>query len=112
MAKQASKRRARVDSKESAVTAMIHANRVIEPPASMLKSMNAECIDIFNEIISEFANVDWTKHSIRLATLLAKTMLAMQEDMEELDDEGSVIQNDRGNYMMNPRRTACQGYAN
>lgn len=113
--KKSTNRRARVDSKESAVVAMAHANRRIVPPSDMLAKMSADRVDhltvIFDEIINEFANVDWTKHSIRLAATLARTMVAMQEDMDELEDEGSVIQNDRGNYMMNPRRTACQGYS-
>lgn len=105
----------RVDSKESAVVAMAHANKVIVPPADFTKNMSEDDREkftiIFNEIIEEFAKVDWTKHSIRLAAMLARTMKAMQDDFDELDDEGSVIQNDRGNYMMNPRRAACQGYS-
>lgn len=109
--KQSSNRRARVDSKESAVVAMAHANRRIAPPNDMVDDFDEVDEIIFDEIISEFANVDWSKHSIRLAALLTRTIRDMMEDQKELRDEGSVIQNDKGNYAVNPRRTACQGYA-
>lgn len=103
-------RRTRVDSKENHVLAVIHAQRTILPPADIVFDKGDEVI--FNEIIQEFANIDWTPHAIRLAAILTRTIADMQEDQKELRDEGSVLQNDKGNYVMNPRRTACQGYAN
>jgi hypothetical protein len=109
MPKEKKARRARVDSKESAVLAFVHAGKKINPPDD-IEFSDADSV-IFDEIITEFANVDWSRHAVRLACLLARTIADMQEDQKELRDEGSVIQNDRGNYMMNPRRTACQGYA-
>lgn len=102
-------RRPRADSREEAVKTFVATNRVISPPADM--KMDTTDNRVFFEIISEFAKVDWTSHSIRVAALLARTIHDMMADQEELRREGSVIENDRGNPVMNPRRTACQGYA-
>lgn len=103
-------RRPRADSKESAVTTFVAAaRRKIVPPDDM--TMDRTDKRIFDEIINEFAKVDWTAHSIRVAALLARTIHDMQDDQEDLRTEGSVSVNGNGNPVMNPRRTACQGYA-
>lgn len=111
MEKEKPARRQRVDSKEGQVAAMIHANRRIDPPQDMIGEMNEVDIRLFNEIIDEAPNITWTGHTIRVAAILARTLHDMLEDQRELRDEGSVLMNDKGNYVMNPRRTACQGYA-
>ena len=103
-------RRARADSKEEAVRTMIAAaTRNILPPDDV--TYDKTDLVLFNEIIAEFATVDWTPHTVRVAWFLARTMHEMQDDLEELRSEGSVIENARGTPVMNPRRTACQGYA-
>ena len=91
------------------MAAMIHANRKIVPPDNM--TMSVDDVEAFNEIIEEFANVDWTKHNIRIAAILARTITDMITDQEALRDEGSVVYNDKGNAAVNPRRTACQSFA-
>lgn len=109
MTKERAPRKARADSKEQAVKTMIAATSPIYPPDDML--MRDNDMRIFNEIIAEFANVDWSAHTVRIAALLARTIQDMIEDQELLREEGSVVYNDRGNSAMNPRRTAVQGYS-
>lgn len=104
-------RRARSDSKEEAVKTMIAATQTIVPPPDLATEMKPLDFIIFDEVIAEFANVAWTKHTIRIAAMLARTINDMQEDQKELRTEGSVCYNDRGNSYMNPRRTAVQGYS-
>ena len=109
MTKERAPRKARVDSKESAVKAMIAAKVEITPPDDM--KFNAKQLRSFNEIVGEFANVQWTDHSIRLAALLARTVVRMMEDQESLEDEGTVSENARGNPVLNPRSSAIQSAA-
>ena len=102
-------RKQRVDSKEQRVATMIAANREIKPPASMeFSDLDHEN---FNEIIDEFASIQWTNHTVKIAAILARTITDMIEDQEALREEGSVAYSEKGTPVANPRRTACQGYA-
>lgn len=104
-------RRSRVDSQQEQVAAMSHAHREIDPPADMAGDMDELDHILFQEVIDEAPKISWTPHAVRIAAMLARTIRDMLDDQKELRDEGSVISNDRGNFIMNPRRNACQGYA-
>lgn len=99
-------RRARADSRTSAVTAMQAAGRVIQPPADIF--MDARERVIFDEIAAEFPKVELTEHQLRLAALLAKEMSACAEAQGILREEGSVLTNSRGNRVLNPRARIVQ----
>lgn len=94
-------RKARADSKESAVAAMIAEKVVtIEPPEEM--TFSAVHYRIFNEVIDEFAKIDWTPHNIRIAAVLARTLANLSDAQEELIVEGFTAHSTRGTPVINP----------
>lgn len=93
-------RRTRADSKESAVETFVDAKKVIRPPSDMTFS-NIQTM-IFSEIIDEFANVDWTAHSIRLAATLAMALAMLQEAQSDMSASQFVVPNAKGNPVPNP----------
>lgn len=94
-------RKRRVDSKEAAVAAMV-AEKVmlIEPPADMDFDERQE--KVFDEVISEFAKVDWSDHTIRLAASLAMSLWMLQDAQRQLLDEGYTSESSRGTPCINP----------
>jgi hypothetical protein len=98
-------RKPRADSKEQAALAMIHANKRITPPADM--DFTSHQVKIFNEIIDEFAKIDWTKHTIRLAAILARSMSHLQEMQDDLTDEGYTVTGAKGGLALNPKASAA-----
>ena len=113
MARKSTPRKQRADSKEQAVVAMIHADKAINPPDDM--EMNKIQTVIFHEIISEFAKVDWTSHTIRLAAMLARAMWALQNAQEQLfgssDNPDFTTVNARGTVVADPLVSVCQNLA-
>ena len=94
-------RKRRVDSKESAVEAMVGEKvLVIEPPAD--SDFNASQLTVFNEVIEEFAKVDWTPHTIRLAASLAMSLWMLQDAQRDLLTEGYTSESARGTPCINP----------
>lgn len=99
----------RADSKEQAVLSMIHADKQIAPPSDM--DMNAHQELLFHEVIDEFAKVDWTKHTIRLAAVLARSLSMLQAAQEELADGSFTAVNMKGTVTANPLVSVCQNLA-
>lgn len=97
-------RKPRVDSPSEAVNTMLAATRVIEPPEEL--DLDGDEIKQFNNIINEFAKVTWTPHTTVLAGMLARTICQAMEDGKLLGNEGTVIENARGNPCLNPRVSA------
>jgi phage terminase small subunit len=98
-------RKRRVDSKEEAVNTMVAAAVITITPPEKLK-LDADELEVFDEIIAEFATVDWSRHSIRLAAMLARTMNMMQKAQDEVNTDGFTVTNARGNEAMNPAMSA------
>lgn len=96
-------RKTRVDSKENAVAAMIHADKVLNPPANM--NLNAEERECFDEVIAEFAKIDWTRHSLRLASILARGMDQLRKLQISVTDDYTVT-TPKGGVAMNPEMSA------
>ena len=93
-------RKTRVDSKEEAARTFAAAGKIINPPSDL--KLNNQCTMIFSEVIDEFANVDWTPHTIRLAASLAIAMGMLQEAQADLAAMSFVVPNARGNPVPNP----------
>jgi hypothetical protein len=102
-------RKPRADSKEEAVKTFIASVNEVQPPDDM--EFTDEQRVIFDEVIGEFAKVDWTPHAIRLAALLARTVWAMQKGQEALLDEGYTIINAGGRSQLNPTASAVNQMA-
>jgi hypothetical protein len=62
----------------------------------------------FSEIIDEFANVDWSSHTIRLAGVLARALVEFQGLQDDLINEGYTTTGAKGGVIMNPKMSACQ----
>lgn len=98
-------RKRRVDSKEAAVEAMIAEQvLVIEPPATMEFTVAQHVA--FQEVIGEFAKMDWTPHTIRIAALLARSLVLMEEAQDNVITDGFTSTNARGTEHMNPSVSA------
>lgn len=97
-------RKVRADSKEEAVRTFIAANKVVEPPKGM--DFTKEQRVIFDEVIAEFAKIDWSDHSIRLAALLARSIDMLDDAQTALADEGLTSMSQRGTPCINPNLSA------
>lgn len=109
MTTQRKTRKTRVDSKESAVAAMIHADKRIDPPA--FDHWTQEEDDVFQEIIAEFAKIDWSRHTIRIAALLARCMDQLAQLQATLVGEGYTVTTPKGGVAMNPISSAANQLA-
>lgn len=96
-------RRARADSKESAVKHMLAADRAIMPPADL--KLSKEEVVIFHEIIDELPRGEWTAHMVRIAAALARDMHAVSREQEAIVREGTVVAAASGSPIRNPRCT-------
>lgn len=96
-------RKARADSQGEQVRAMMGASLKINPPDGMCESQ-AE-MQIFREVVEEFAAVDWSPHTVRLAAHLAQCLYMLGDAQKELMDEGYTTTNQRGTPVMNPMVT-------
>ena len=98
-------RKQRVDSKEAAVAAMVGEKTLsIEPPDDI--DMTKDDMTAFDEVVSEFAKVDWTPHTIRLAAILARSLVLMRNAQNDVIDEGFTITAPNGGARMNPAVSA------
>jgi hypothetical protein len=107
MAKDKKTRASRVDSKEKAVETFKNANKIIEPPSDIAFTNQQHMA--FSEVIDEFANVDWSRHSIRLAAALARALIEYQSLQDDLINEGYTVPSGRNGdgVSMNPKMSAC-----
>ena len=102
-------RRAPVTAQEQVVKAFVAAAKVIEPPAKFNLTEDEKLV--FQEVIDEFAKVDWTPHSIRLAALLARAITMMTDAQQDLLNEGLSTRNTRGTPVLNPLMSATNQLA-
>jgi len=61
---------------------------------------------VFNELIEALPREQWDKQAIRMAVRLAKMEVYFDYLAQTLQEEGSVIQNDRGTPISNPMHSA------
>lgn len=91
-------RKARADSQESAVKAMVAEKvNIIKPPIDIKLSVDDQ--RAFDEIIEEFAKVDWTSHTIRLAAMLARSLVLLRQAQDEVISDGFTYSTEKGERM-------------
>lgn len=56
----------------------------------------------FEDIVSQRSPDEWTNVHLSLACQLANNMFSIEESTHQLNDEGSVVRNDRGTQIPNP----------
>lgn len=78
---------------------------VAEPPQCP-EDLNADEAAVWDTIIASRSNAEWeTGVDLLLAAQLARMLVLMRNEMEEVVTEGTIIQNPRG-VVPNPRVTA------
>ena len=85
------------------------ASRQIVPPAHV--PLANEDQPFWVSVIGEFARSEWTDHQLELAAMLARTMADLEREQAALRLEGSVLTNERGTPVVNPRKTVIQMHA-
>src|SRR3546814_2548394 len=104
-----SKRKQRIDSATAAVKVMQGATREIAPPAHV--RMSEEEWPFWDSVIAEFVRSEWTDHQLEMAEMLARAMADLEREQYELRAEGSVMTSERGQPVVNPRKTVVQMHA-
>src|SRR3546814_11754130 len=99
-----SKRKQRIDSATAAVKVMQGATREIAPPAHV--RMSEEDWPFWHSVIAELARSEWTDHQLEMAAMLARAMADLEREQYELRAEGSVLNSDSGEQVVNPGGTA------
>jgi len=103
-------KRTRADSASSAVKAMFDAAKPLpEPPAHVV--MTDAAIPYWNDVIRARARDEWTELDLVIGAQLANCMAVFAEQEAELRIEGTIIKNDRGTLVMNPRTTVLERLA-
>lgn len=82
-------RKQRTDSIQHHVTAAQGAYLTLSPPENV-KLLKKE-LDFFNAIIDEFAKIEWTKHTLQMAAMLARHMYALEIQQRKLRSEGDLL---------------------
>jgi len=100
------KKRLPTTSLEEQKRVLTMADSVIDPPKHI--DMNKTDVVFFNNIVDEFARVEWTCHQLELAAMLAKTMADFVEQQDLLRHEGMTDVSAKGTPCVNPRKTVVQ----
>ena len=66
--------------------------------------MDGDDLRFFDNVVNEFQREKWTAHQLEVAALMARAMSDLQRDQALLRAEGTVLANDRGQPIVNPRR--------
>lgn len=94
-------RKQRVDSTTAAVAIMQASARELFPPKHV--PIGAHDLPFWLNIIAEKAKSEWTAHDLEIAALLARAMSRLEREESRLDGEDTVMHNQGGTPMQNPR---------
>lgn len=103
-------KRNRADSASSAVKAMLNAARdTIEAPAHV-KLRDGDQV-FWEGVVRARARDEWTETDLVVAGQLARCLRDIEDEQQALDDEGTVIKNDKGTPVVNPRVSVLEQFA-
>ena len=103
-------KRNRSDSAASAVKAMFNAaKRDIEPPAHV-NLRNGDLV-FWDGVVRARARDEWTETDLVVAAQLARCLADIEKEQVQLDTEGTVIPNDKGTLVVNPRVSVLEQFA-
>jgi hypothetical protein len=103
-------KRKRSDSATAAIEAAISAALPdIEPPSHV--RLRDQDFAFWKTIIKSRAREEWTNSDLVVAAQLARCMADIESESLKLDVEGSVLENQRGTPVMNPRHSVLEQLA-
>jgi len=103
-------KRNRSDSVASAVNAMINAAKGDIQPPSHVRLREGDHI-FWVCVVRARARDEWTEADLVVAAQLARCLHDIEQEQSLLDSEGTVIANDRGTMVVNPRVSVLEQFA-
>jgi hypothetical protein len=103
-------KKTRADSASSAVKAMVNAAKdVIKVPAHV-KLRDGDQV-FWDGVVRARARDEWTETDLVVAGQLARCLHDVEKEQVALDNEGTVITNDKGTQVVNPRVSVLEQFA-
>ena len=103
-------KRNRADSASSAVKAMLNAAKdTVQPPAHV-KLRDGDQV-FWDGVVRARARDEWTETDLVVAGQLARCLHDIEDEQAALDREGTVIKNDKGTPVVNPRVSVLEQFA-
>ena len=103
-------KRNRSDSAASAVKAMVNAAKdVIQVPAHVKLRDGDEVF--WDGVVRARARDEWTETDLVVAAQLARCLHDIEKEQSLMDSEGTVIANDKGTMVVNPRVSILEQFA-
>ena len=103
-------KRTRSDSAESAVKAMVNAAKtVLAPP--LHTPLRPEALCFWNGIVCARARDEWIEVDLVVAAQLAECQACIEEESVQVRVEGTILKNDRGTMVANPRTQVLEALA-
>ena len=103
-------KRNRADSAASAVKAMVNAAQgTIQVPAHVKLRPGDEVF--WEGVVRARARDEWTETDLVVAGQLARCLHDIEDEQTALDTEGTVIKNDKGTPVVNPRVSVLEQFA-
>lgn len=104
------KRKPRSDSASAAIDAMVNASKPL-PDIPAHVRLDKRHIPFWDGIIRARARSEWIETDLVVAAQLARTQYDIEKESQDLEVEGSVIENNRGTPVMNPRHAIIEQLA-
>lgn len=98
------------NSAAEAVKAMVNAAKDELKPPPHCRMRNGD-EPFWTGVILSKARDEWTESDLVVAAQLARTQRDLEDEQEALDREDTVVRNDRGTLVMNPRVSVLEGLA-
>ena len=103
-------KRNRADSASSAVKAMLNAAQGVMPVPAHVKLRAGDAV-FWDGVVRARARDEWTETDLVVAGQLARCLHDIEDEQAVLDEEGTVIRNDKGTPVVNPRVSVLEQFA-
>jgi ectoine hydroxylase-related dioxygenase (phytanoyl-CoA dioxygenase family) len=103
-------KRNRSDSASSAVKAMVNAAKGDIPVPKHVKLRKGDAV-FWQGVVRARARDEWTDADLVVAGQLARCQADIEREQQSLDTEGTVVKNDRGTMVLNPRVSVLEQFA-
>ena len=103
-------KRNRADSAASAVKAMVNAAKDIIQVPEHVKLRDGDKV-FWDGVVRARARDEWTETDLVVAAQLARCLHDIEKEQALMDAEGTVVPNDRGTLVVNPRVSVLEQFA-